>query len=289
MKALLEAVPLCPPDASFLVREFDVPYFEAPLHFHPVFELTLITASHGKRLIGDHVGDFDVGDLVLMGPDVPHIYRCAPAYYAHDPAARARALIIQFAPDFLGPHFFALPELQAVRELLARASRGLRFWGQTQQRISRALHRIRSTHGGLARLTQLMQLLELLAASTEYELLASQALVGHNSCDTDRLHRVYERALSGFQGPIDLAEVAALVHLSPSAFCRYFKKRTRKTFVGFLSEIRLGHARKLLLANDRSITDICYASGFQNLSNFNRQFKAQFGLSPSQFRQQTVR
>lgn len=284
MKALLEQVPLCT-DSSFLVREFNVPYFEAPLHFHPVYELTLITESKGKRFIGDHIGNFDVGDLVFMSPDVPHFYRCDPAYYAHDPAVRARAIIIQFAADFLGGHFFSAPETSTLLPLFEKARRGICFYGKTRDDISRRLKKIRFAKG-IERLLQLLTILDILAQSDEYEVLSSPAIVGQNPRDTDRMNKVYEFVMVNFQKVIILEEVALLANMSCSAFCRYFKKRTRKTFSTFLNEIRIGYACKLLLEENLSITEICFAAGFNNLSNFNRQFRAITHVSPRQYRQQ---
>ncbi len=286
MKAQLEQVPLCT-DSSFLVREFNVPYFEAPLHFHPVFELTLITESKGKRFIGDHIDDFEVDDLVFMGPDLPHFYRCDPEYYANNPEVRARAIIIQFSDDFLGSAFFSIPEMAAIQTLLERSGRGICYYGETRKTIIGKLKAIRYAQG-VEKLTQLLQMLDVLARSPEYQFLSSHAFAGQNLKDTERMNKVYEFVMEHYKAVVQIGEVTALAHMSPSAFCRYFKKRTRKTFTTFLNEIRISNACKLLLEENLSVIEICYECGFNNLSNFNRQFKAIMKVSPLQYRQQYV-
>lgn len=282
MKAFLEQVPLCN-DSSFLVREFNVPFFEAPLHFHPVYELTLITESRGKRFIGDHIGDFGVGDLVFLGPSLPHFYRCTNEYYKNDPALRARAIIIQHSEDFLGKDFFSIPEMKEVRKLFNNAMHGISFYGRTRKEVIKRMKKIK-TAKGVERLTQFLSILDILAVSTEYELLAKQKILGQNLKDSMRMNKIYEFIMNNFLKKITVKEVASEVNMSEGAFCRYFKKKTRKTFVSFLNEVKIGYASKLLLEENLNITQVCYESGFENVSNFNRQFKSIKKVTPSTYK-----
>lgn len=284
MKASLEQVPLCS-GSSFLVREFNVPYFEAPLHFHPVYELTLITESRGKRFIGDHIDDFDVGDLVFMAPNLPHFYRCTNDYYQKNPNLRARAIIIQFTEDFLGKDFFSIPEMSGVKKLLINAKRGIAFKGETQTGIIKKMKKIRSA-SGVEKLTQLLIILQILADSTDFELLSRQNILGYNPKDNARMNNIYEYVMANFTKRINVKDLAEQANMSEAAFCRYFKKKTRKTFVSFLNEVRIAHASKLLLEDNLNVTQVCYEAGFENISNFNRQFKSITNVTPMKYRQQ---
>jgi AraC-like DNA-binding protein len=284
MKAFLEQVPLCQ-GSSFLVREFNVPYFEAPLHFHPVYELTLITESRGKRFIGDHIGDFDVGDLVFMGPNLPHLYRCTNEYYQNNPEHRARAIIIQHTEDFLGKDFFSIPEMTQVKTLLDNSMRGLAYYGKTRKEIINRLKKITDADG-IEKLTQFLTILDIMGRSTEYELLARQNILGQNIKDNVRMNKIYEYVMANFTNRINVRDVADQANMSEAAFCRYFKKKTRKTFVSFLNEVKIGYASKLLLEEDLNVTQVCYESGFENISNFNRQFKTITKVTPLKYKQQ---
>lgn len=284
MKAFLEQVPVCS-DSSFLVREFNVPYFEAPLHFHPVFELTLITESNGKRFIGDHIEDFDVDDLVLMGPDLPHFYRCNDEYYKGAPNYRARAIIIQFDKTFLGKDFFAIPEMKRIESLFTNSMRGISYYGKTKTDIIERMKIIRFADG-IERLTQLLGILDILSKSEEYNLLSRHQIVGYNPKDTERMSRIYEFVIDNYTRTINLKDIADHAHMSEAAFCRYFKKKTRKTFTNYLNELRIANATKLLIEDDLNIGEICYKCGFENLSNFNRQFKTITRLSPKNYKYQ---
>lgn len=284
MKASLEQVPLCN-GSSFLVREFDVPYFEAPLHFHPVYELTLITESKGKRFIGDNIGDFDVDDLVFLGPNLPHFYRCNHEYYQNNPTLRARAIIIQHSDNFLGKDFLSIPEMNKVRKLLTTSVQGIRFFGKTRDKVKKRMNKIRRAEG-LDKLTQFLSILEILASSEDYEVLAKQKILGQNFKDNMRMNIIYEFILSNFAQKITVKDVAEQVNMSEGAFCRYFKKKTRKTFISFLNEVKIGCASKLLLEENLNVTQICYESGFENISNFNRQFKSITKFTPSEYKMQ---
>jgi AraC-like DNA-binding protein len=284
MKPTLEQVPVCG-DSSFLVREFNVPYFEAPLHFHPVCELTLITESKGRRFIGDHIGNFDVGDLVFIGSNVPHLYRCTEEYYQDDLEARARAIIIQFDENFLGKDFFLAPEMARIRQLLEQSTRGISFFGKTRSEVEKRMMKIR-TSVGFEKLTEMLQILNILSTSEEYALLSRDSISAYNHKDNERMSRIYEYVMNNFARAINLKEMAEIVHMSEAAFCRYFKKKTRKTFKSFLNEIRIGHASKMLINDEYNVGQICYKCGFENLSNFNRQFKEITALSPLSYRQQ---
>lgn len=282
MKATLEQVPICT-DCSFLVREFNVPYFEAPLHFHPVYELTLITGGEGKRFVGDHIDNFESGDLVLIGSNVPHLYRCDDKYYKNDPLRRAKAIIIQFSDNCLGDNFFNIPEMSRINKLLVQSKRGIQILGTTRKRIVTIMNKIKNTTG-VDRLIMLLQILNVLSVSEELKLLGRANIIAYSTRDNERMNRIYEYLLNNFNKSIRLSHVAEVANMSEASFCRFFKKKTRKTFTSFLNEIRIGYASKLLIEDELNVGQICYKSGFENLSNFNRQFKELTSLNPLTYR-----
>ncbi len=302
MKPVLEHLPLEAKE-SFVVKAFDYPYYPTPWHYHPEYELVLVTESRGKRFIGDRITDFEAGDLAFIGPNLPHLYRNDPAYYEEasplrqyplrqhplrqhplrQHPLRARSIVVHFLEKSLGNDLLSLPEAEPVKLLLERSVRGLHVTGQTNAAVSRLLHEMVEVKG-FPRLLKLLEVLSRLAESTEWQYIASPGVTGHNERDSDRLNRVFEFVMQEFHREIRIAEVAEMAHMSETAFSRYFRQRTRKTFSEFLSEIRLGHASKLLVEDKLSVAEICYESGFNNLSNFNRQFRAFYQVSPLAFK-----
>lgn len=282
MKPVLEHLPREAKE-SFVVRYFDYPYYPTPWHYHPEYELVLVTESTGTRFIGDQIKDFAPGDLALIGPNLPHLYRNDKAYYQDSSGLRASSIVVHFLEDSFGYDFLKLPEAARLRQLFQHAARGMDITGETNKRVAALLHRLVQLEG-LSRWLKLIEILHVLAESTEFDFIASHAMQGRHEKDPDRLSKVMEHVLHSFQADISLEDTAESVNMSAAAFSRYFKHRTRKTFSSFVAEIRLGHASKLLQEDQRSIAEICFDSGFNNLSNFNRQFKKRYGLTPKEFK-----
>lgn len=285
MKAILQKVPESI-DSSFAVQEFRSGYFNTPWHFHPEYELVYILEGEGKRFIGDKITNFKAGDLVLIGSNLPHWYRNDAKYYTNDNKLKAASIVIQFTTDFLGETFLQSPEMFEIHQILQKAQRGLEIQGSLASKISKMMCEI--THlKGMDRLLQLLSILNTISKSEEYLILSNKGpSIGINMTDPKRINKIYEYVMKHFTEPITIEEASSLIHMCSSTFCRYFKKRTRTTFTYFLNEIRIGHACKLLIEEDLSITEICYKSGFNNISYFNRQFKAHKNLTPQAFRQE---
>ena len=283
MQPVLEKVTLGL-DHSFALKEDVLPHIEIGWHVHPEYELTLIAESEGTRVIGDHVSPFDAGDLLLIGPNLPHYMRNSERYYAGDPELRCRAIVAHFAPTFLGTEFFHAPELVPVRRLLRQAARGLHIYGQTRDRVAEKMETL-LTCSGYQRLRVLLDALHLIAESPERTPLASLVYApSFPEADAPRINRVFEYLLKHFADDVTLPDVAELVNLSPSAFCKFFKKRTGKTFSQTLNEIRVGHACKLFIEEGPPVAQVCYRSGYNTPSYFNRQFKRITGYAPLQYR-----
>lgn len=284
MKAILEHLPL-EAEESFVVKFFDYKYYPTPWHFHPEYELVLVTESVGKRFIGDRVTEFKPGDLALIGPNLPHLYRNNSEYYEETSALRAKSIVVHFQESSFGDNFSKIPETKKLRELFRKCERGLHIVGQTNKEVTQLLMELLALTG-FARWLKLLEILQLLSESGECEYISAHAINGKSELESERLNKVMEHVTNNFTEQIYLLDMANLVNMTTSSFSRYFKQRTRKSFASFLTEIRLDHACKLLIEGSESISEICFKSGFNNLSNFNRQFSNTYGINPLAYRKQ---
>ena len=272
-----------PPASSFIHKRWKEPGFGAFWHFHPEYQLTLVLRGHGKRFVGDDVSRFREGDLVLTGPNLPHMWCSAP-----DPRPISRpheAVIIQFPESVFGDRFLDLPELGAVQRLLERSGRGILFGTGVRRSIASRMIRM-GRQRGVARLIALLDLLRVLSQSPPRRILASRTYrPAVASADRDRIDRICRYMAEHATEPLPLAQASREAHMSIPAFTRFFRRCTRQSFIEYLTDLRIGHACRLLLESDRTVSQIGRDSGFNNLSNFNRRFRQWKGVSPRQFRQ----
>ncbi|HEY3235095.1 MAG TPA: AraC family transcriptional regulator [Polyangiaceae bacterium] len=267
-------------EESFRFSEFSVKRFDAPWHFHPEYELTLIVTGRGVRWIGDHVGRFSDGDLVLVGSNLPHCW-----LNDHWRSTKlAHAVVVQFRDDFLGEPFFSRPELAGIRRLMVRSSRGLRFRGVQRDKIAAELRQLADARDGW-RLVKVLSALQLCSEADAVDTLSSAGYQPRlNDQDASRLNRTYRYLFEHLEEPVRLEQVAKVAHMTPQAFCRYFKQHSGKTLTSALNELRIANVCRLLLESDASISQACYSSGYNNLTHFNRQFVRRMGITPSGYR-----
>lgn len=266
---------------SFSVREDISDYLYNYWHYHPEVELTYIRRGSGMRLVGDSMEPFSDGDLILLGGNLPHLWRSDRIYFEGIADIHIEAVAIHFMENFWGESFLNLPEMKNVRELLIKAKRGISINGETAGQISGMMESM-LTANNVERITLLVTMLNIIACSKEYNLLSGIGFTkSYDLVNTDNINAIYNYTLDHFQERISIQEVAAIANISPHSFCRYFKSRAMKTYWQFLLEVRIGYACKLLIENKMSISQICYTCGFNNLSNFNRQFKTIIGMTPS--------
>jgi AraC-like DNA-binding protein/quercetin dioxygenase-like cupin family protein len=280
MKTHVQKIPLSE-NSCFMADVFRTPYFETPWHSHPEYELTLIVDGQGKRLVGNHISDYRVGNLAFIGPNLPHLYRKAEA------SRTGGSLVIHFREDFLGKDFLRIPEMQKIQLLFEKSRMGMNIYGETRNQISRAMQQLLELKG-MQRLTSLLSILSVLAESSEYELLSDPQVNSQSLEESDRLNRIFDYVMENFREDIGVAQVAGIALMSYSGFCRYFKHRTKKNFSQFVNEIRVGYACKRLMESDESISRICFESGYNNITNFTKQFKKVLGCTPKQFRRDVV-
>lgn len=246
--------------------------------------MVLIEKGYGKRIVGDNISNYAGGDLVLMGPDLPHIWQSDEVNHPIEEENGVKATVIYFPADFLQNLTDEQNIVLPINELVEKAKRGLRFYGQTSIAVANILSSI-VEDGKLPKIISFLQAIELLSNSKEFKPLASVSYKNnYNEKDTGRINNVYRYLMQNFQRNISLQEVADLCNMGPNSFCRFFKSRTQRSFTGFLNELRIGHACKLLQNEDNSIADVCYDCGYNNMTNFNKFFKAIKHMTPSEYR-----
>ena len=266
---------------AFRVQVDDLPHLYNHLHQHPEIQLTVIKESHGTLIAGDYVGPFHAGDVFVIGSNQPHVFRNEEKFFRKK--SRAVAITIFFDETTLGESFWYLQEMKPLQQFLKTSSGGFRIKGRKRKLLSERLTAINDADG-IERLIIFMEILKELGSRKEMQPL-SKPIIQRNikSYDVNRLNKVIEFTFKVFQRTITLKEVSALANLTPEAFCKYFKTRTRKTYTGFLNEIRINNACRLL-NEERSIANVSYDCGFTNLSNFNRVFKKIRKISPRNWR-----
>lgn len=262
---------------SFYARTHNTPYFEVTWHQHAEMELILFKEGHGTALIGNYVGEFQKGDIFFLGSDLPHTFQKA------DKDLFVSAVVIQFHENFWGTSFISLPECKALKELFEISLHGLKITGSTKHFLYDIISDLENL-SGLSRIICLTQCLHLIEENKEFELLSSHEVKEFNANSKLRIDSIYQYTLEHYYEPITLEKVASIASMSVPAFCNYFKKTTRKTYIEFLNDVRIDNACKLLVNTEKCITDICYNSGFNTLANFNRQFHKVKQITPSHYR-----
>lgn len=251
-------------------------------HFHPEYQIGLVLCDNGYRIIGDNLRRLEYGEVVMLGPNLPHVW-----HLEEDPdcAEDIRGIVVHIRKDFLGTEFFDRPELGSVKALLKNSLRGFRATGMTRDRVADTLQTLPDLQG-MESILALLQVLHVLSVSKELEPICSPAYMPETfSSDCGRIDRVCEFLNANFSEIIRREDVASMAHLSPAAFSRFFKARTGKTFQDFVTELRVGHACRLLGQSELNISQVAQKCGFSHISSFDRSFRKVKGVSPRDFRQ----
>lgn len=272
-----------PGRSAIRVKWREMPHFTYPWHFHNEFEILYVIDGSGTRFVADSVEKFESGDLVVVGSNLPHFWRSDEKYLNSNEKKKVKYMVIQFPNDFLKDEIASFPEYQLIARLLQNASRGIRFKPGFAKKISPKIIRIYKKTG-FERVILLQKLLQVLAKTEEYTLLSGEFYHEQNHNFTnDRLTKVMHFVTTNYRQKIELEKVAAIANMHPSAFCRYFKEKTGKSLSGFISDIRIGYACKLIIEGQLSVSQVCFECGFNNLSNFNRTFKRHTEFTPTQY------
>jgi hypothetical protein len=255
--------------------------FDFPLHYHEEFEINLIiNASGAKRIIGDHIGEIDNLELVLVGPNLPH---CWVTHHCKNKIISE--ITIQFHKDLIDEKFLGRNQLFFIKEMFEKAKQGIHFSIVTANFVQKRIIELANKQGFLSVL-ELMSILHLLSTSNDMQLLSGAAFSNVNqSYNSRRVKKVVDYLNQHFDKPISLANVANLANMTEVSFSRFFKQHTGNSFIDNLLEIRLSHASRLLIDTHLPISQIAFNCGFNNISNFNRIFKKKKGCTPKEFRE----
>ncbi len=265
------------------VFHFKCPYFTSPWHFHDEYEIVMVYKSKGKRFIGNNIAVFDNINLVLLGPFLPHVYLNTPDYYKQHKNQYAESIVIHFSKEFLSKEYFNSNEMKPLNDLLKKSVQGIEFTGTVKNAVAKKLKSIINKKG-LEKLTIFLSILNLLTKEKKYNLLSTTPFTDNKQGDHEQMDTVLKYIMNNYQKPITLHEVANCTNMSISAFCNFFKKRTQKTFIQYVNEVRITTACNLIIENELNYSQICYECGFSSITNFNRQFKKLMKKSPSQYK-----
>jgi len=268
-------------DNAFSIRHDVVPQFGTVWHYHPEIELHYLIKGEGIRFVGDSIGNFQQNDMILMGSNVPHTWKCNISNSSDN---HVEALVLHFHPECLGKEFLNVYETQGITKLFEQAKTGLIIKGSSKEKIKRLMWRMKQ-ETGLNKVVYLLRIYAILLESKEYEALSNNAeFAKFSQLDGNRMEKVLSFTLKNFRDKILSEDVARLTNLSVTSFCRYFKMTSNKSYFDFLTEVRLNHACRLLIKTEFTIQHIALDSGFENTSNFYRHFKKVKGITPKEYK-----
>jgi AraC-like DNA-binding protein len=271
---------------SIIYRQHGFPCPLVRWHFHKEYELHLITASSGKVFIGDYIGNFTPGSLFLTGPNLPHNWISQLDGCEHFPE---RDMLVNFTDTLFEPSSLAFAELKSLTPLLERARYGIEF--KDRSLIARAtvlMEQIAASHG-ISRIGYFLILMEALANADNYLLLSAASAVDlADESNVERTNRAVDYIFAHYGRELSLEEVAAHLNMRPTYFSRVFKQSTGRSFVEFVNRLRISKSCELLADGRKPVTEVCFESGFNNISNFNRRFQQLKGMTPSYYRRLAV-
>ncbi|MGJ5642584.1 AraC family transcriptional regulator [Formosa sp. S-31] len=277
MKVLPFKIPKPEQDSLVFQEDLDLLFYDK-LHQHEEIQLSLIVSGEGSLIVGDTVNNYKAGDILVIGSNVPHVFKSDAQH-----ETPSHMLTLFFTKSSFGSHFFELEELSELELFFNRASHGFKVTSHKESMTEAFLNLHKASK--LERFITLLQLLRTTTLASYTSLSSFIYEKKYTDNEGKRMRDVFEYTMTHFEEDISLETIAEVAVMTKNAFCKYFKKRTNKTYFQFLNELRIEHACKLISkSNDLSISEIAYQSGFKNISNFNRQFKTVKGLSPSQFK-----
>ena len=270
---------------SFSARRDIMPDVNNLWHYHSALELIYIKKGRGTQFIGDSIKNFNDGDVVLLGSNLPHYWRFDPEFFETTDGEPVDVYAVHFKEEFLGKDFLNLPENQEIKRIFAQAKQGIKLEGAAKDKIAALMPQIIESTGTM-RIIRLLEVLTVIANCSEKNILVSLGFKPNFlENEKDRIQSIYNYTISNYKKKIELKEIAAVAKISPNTFCKFFKTKSRKTYTQFLNEIRVGQACKLLIENDLTVKEICYDCGFYNFTSFHKYFREITGKSPLKYQQ----
>lgn len=274
------------PEHSFSMRQDVSPLVNNHWHYHSELELIHFNKGSGTQLIGNSISRFREGQVILVGKNLPHYWRFDDIYFTSPNTAHTDVRVAHFRESIFGNQFLELPENLPIRNLIEKAKWGIQVDGPCREKVAKILENLMFADGP-ERIILLLQTLSLLSSCKELKKICSAGLRNTIKKDEEeRINAIYNYSLKNFKRKIFLDEIAAVAHISPNSFCRYFKSITGKTYSGFLLELKVSEACRLLMENKYSIKQVCFESGFNNFTAFHKYFKLIKGLSPGAYKKE---
>lgn len=266
------------------ITKKEIPCLDSSWHYHAQYELLYISQSTGIRFVGDNVSQFFPGDLVLVGPYLPHLWRNDPSYYKEDDENKVKTIVLKFTKDFIGEETFNYPEFSDINNLLDESKFGVSFSNRMVESLEDELMNIIDLSPAQQSI-KLLDILNRLSVAQDKTILSSSDMRQYTSDNSQRLDEVIKYISDNYADYIGLQDVSDIACMTTNSFCRFFKKMTNKSFTQFLNEVRVRNASRLLVQNDFPVSEVCYTVGYKSITNFNRQFKEIMGCTPKAYRQ----
>lgn len=278
MKAYLEQL-LIPNNSLYVAKAHKLPAYTTPHHFHRELELKYFIKGYGKGYLGDTIYDYGEQEVILIGSNIPHHWTSGPHF--SDSGLYAESIYIQFTEECLGDDFLSKNENLPLRELLYQSKQCLRWVGKPVDEMAKLFHLLLHAQG-IEKTLGFIQLLHTLSKNLPYaQTFTVKKIPVFNTCD--KIQKVYNYLITQFKYEISLDKAAEIAQMDKTAFCRFFKQRTKKTFSDYVNELRINHAVALITQQKKSVQNACFESGFNNISYFNRKFKQLYGCTPKQY------
>ncbi|MDF1573323.1 MAG: AraC family transcriptional regulator [Bacteroidales bacterium] len=272
-----------PLQSAIKIKWQNKPHFTYPWHFHPEYEIIYVIQGTGNSFVANNIEHFQSGDLAMLGSNLPHFWRSDEKYHDDNSSENINYIVIQFSAELLHESHFKFAEFQVISDLLKRSARGIRFSGSFREKAGKKIVKIARSKG-FRQLILLLELLFALGKTDQYHLLASESYKEQDQdFSNDRMARVLHYISTSYQQKIELEKVAGIAHLHPTAFCRFFKEKSGKSLSQYVNDMRIAYACRLIIEGKYSVSQVCFESGFNNLSNFNRTFKRQTGFTPTAY------
>ncbi|MEO6000651.1 MAG: AraC family transcriptional regulator [Chitinophagaceae bacterium] len=269
---------------SIYIKDVKSKYLSDQFHFHNAYEIALILKGSGMRIVGDSIDNFSDGDLILLAPNLPHASYSDKKYHVKATSTKVHAIVVYFLPDWINDAHFNSKDFAPIKALLNEIKRGITVTKNTHAVVMNYLLQLRNADG-LQSFIILFQILYAIARSNDYCCLSSPGYTNtYDEHNIKKIHTIYKYVMENFTRRILLNDIAAIAFMTPSAFCKYFKSKTNKTFTYFVNEIRIGHACQLIINKNMDISSICFECGFNNFTSFNKNFKQFTKITPSEYR-----
>ncbi|MEX2028743.1 MAG: AraC family transcriptional regulator [Candidatus Curtissbacteria bacterium] len=271
-------------EETLRVESWNLNYFFDPIHFHEEFQITLILEGKGSVFVADNVVPFKEDEIYLFGKNLPHVFKSDKTHYENGAEGHSRAISVFFNQDVIKNSLSSIPEAYAIQRLIDFSIYGIKVSSNHTPAVRKSLIAL-TKKKSFEKVVVFLNMLRNISEDNNLNFISSTGIPIHTVVkNIPSITKVFDYIRTNYQEKITLEQIAELVNMSPTAFCRFFKHKTQKTFSRFLIEVRIGNACKLLVQDDSNTAECCYSSGFSNISNFHRHFKSVTRMTPSQYR-----